>query len=99
VVTFSLTLFYATAGSALTQVVCQLPSDMPVPVKPDGISATSDIICMLVGQMSSGSTLSTLQGRSALRIDSSSTSAYQLVLAQGSAGYKVAWISGSYLTA
>lgn len=95
---FELVLFYATAGSALTQVVCQFPADMPAPVKPDGISATSDIICMLVGQMSAGNTLSTLQGRAALRIDASSTSAYQLVLAQGSAGYKVAWISGSYLT-
>lgn len=99
VVTFSLTLFYGTAGSALSQVVCALPSDMPAPVKPDGITGTSEIITMLVGQMSGGSTLSTLQGRAALRIDSSSTSAYQLVLAQSASGYKVAWISGSYLTA
>ena len=99
VVTFSLTLFYASAGNAVSQVVLSLPSDMPTPVKPDGIANTSDIITMLVGQMSTSSALSTLQARAALRIDSSSTSAFQLILAQSSAAYKVFWISGSYLTA
>lgn len=100
VVTFTLALIYGTAGSTLTQVVMALPSDMPSPIKPDGVTATSDIICMLVGQLATATTLSANQHRAALRIDASSTSAFQLVLASPAAGnFKTALISGTYLTA
>ena len=100
VVTFTLCLIYATQGGALTQVLMTLPSDMPSPVKPDGISATNDVICMLVGQLNAANTISANQHRASLRIDASSTSAFQLAINAPSAGnHKSAWISGTYLTA
>jgi hypothetical protein len=100
VVTFSLCLIYATQGGALTQVLMTLPSDMPSPVKPDGITATNDVICMLVGQLNAANTISANQHRASLRIDASSTSAFQLAINAPSAGnHKSAWISGTYLTA
>ena len=100
VVTFSLTLIYANAGSALTVVAMSLPSDMPSPVKPDGITASLDIVSMMVGQLSTANTISANQHRASLRIDASSTSAFQLVLNSPAAGnFKTAWISGTYLTA
>jgi hypothetical protein len=100
VVTFTLCLLYATQGGALTQVLMTLPSDMPSPVKPDGISATNDVICMLVGQLNAANTISANQHRASLRIDASSTSAFQLAVNAPSAGnHKSVWISGTYLTA
>ena len=97
-VTFNLVLFYGTAGSALTQVACSLPSDMPSPVKPDGITGTSEMIGVLSAHMSTGSTLGAQPARAALRIDSSNSSNFQLQVAVASAGYKVVWITGNYLT-
>ena len=100
VVTFTLCLIYGTQGSSLTQVLMSLPSDMPSPVKPDGITATSDVVCMLVGQLNAANSISAAQHRASLRIDTSSTSAFQLALNAPSAGnHKSAWISGTYLTA
>jgi hypothetical protein len=100
VVTFTLCLIYATQGGALTQVLMTLPSDMPSPVKPDGISATNDVICMLVGQLNTANTISANQHRASLRIDASSTSAFQLAVNAPTAGnHKSVWISGTYLTA
>jgi hypothetical protein len=66
----------------------------------DGITATNDVICMLVGQLNAANTISANQHRASLRIDASSTSAFQLAVNAPSAGnHKSAWISGTYLTA
>lgn len=96
VIFFEIVLFYATQGTNITAVTISLPSDMPSPAKPDGIANTSDVITMIVGQMSASSALSANQARANLRIDSSSTSAFQLNLTAASAAYKNAWFSGQY---
>ena len=98
VVSFYVCLVYATAGATLSQVAFALPSDMPTPLKPDGISAVTDIIAMCSGQLSASNGLSTNIARAALRIDSASTSAFQFVVASSNANYRQAWISGVYFT-
>ena len=98
VVSFYVCLVYATAGATLSQVAFALPSDMPTPLKPDGISAVTDIIAMCSGQLSASNGLSTNIARAALRIDSASTSAFQFVVASTNANYRQAWISGVYFT-
>lgn len=98
-VSFYVCLVYATAGATLSQVAFALPSDMPTPLKPDGITAVTDIIAMCSGQLSASNGLSSNIARAALRIDSVSSSAFQFVIASSSANYRQAWISGVYFTA
>lgn len=97
-VSFYVCLVYATAGATLSQVAFALPSDMPTPLKPDGITAVTDIIAMCSGQLSASNGLSSNIARAALRIDSVSSSAFQFVVASSSANYRQAWISGVYFT-
>lgn len=98
VVSFYVCLVYPTAGVTLSQVAFSLPSDMPTPLKPDGISAVTDIIAMCSGQLSASNGLSSNIARAALRIDSANSNAFQFVVASSSANYRQAWISGVYFT-
>jgi hypothetical protein len=98
VVSFYVCLVYPTAGATLSQVAFSLPSDMPTPLKPDGISAVTDIIAMCSGQLSASNGLSSNNARAALRIDSSNSNAFQFVVASTNANYRQAWISGVYFT-
>jgi hypothetical protein len=43
---------YATAGSGLTAVTFDLPSDCPTPKLPAGVSANGDVICYGIGMLS-----------------------------------------------
>jgi hypothetical protein len=57
-VTLNITLRYAVAGSVLTVVFIDLPSDCPNPIKPSGLTSASEKLYIGSGRFSTGTTAS-----------------------------------------
>lgn len=55
-VTLNITLRYAVAGSALTAVLIDLPSDCPSPVRPSGLTSANEKLYIGSGRISVGTT-------------------------------------------
>jgi hypothetical protein len=98
VVTLQVSLFYTVAGSALTQVVFELPSGAPTPSIPSSLSGNSSVLYPGSGHMTGTLTLSANAARSALTTNSTNTG-FSLIIAQVSGAYKNAQISVTYFTA
>ena len=93
-VTLRLTLIYASAGTALTSVVCSLPTDCPTPEGISGSSANGSVLyigagTLATGTTSDGMTPSVNGGISELKINSGGTG-YEIRIHRGSAGYRTA---------
>jgi len=72
-VTINISLIYANAGSANTQVVVGLPSDAPTPTKPAGLTAASNLLYPAITQINvaNQTTLTSNTMRGMLRSNSS----------------------------
>ena len=98
-VTVSLTLFYGTAGSALTSVSLTLPSDMPNPVKPDGLTSNSDFLYIGNAKIRTSSQNINTNGIECLIRTNSGGTGYDLFVQAGSLNAKVVQITLQYFTA
>lgn len=94
-VTLNIQLIYTTAGSALTQVNMDLPSDCPTPSVPTGISGASRVIYYGSGNLTGNDLLGLSASRAGMIINSAQTG-YQLVVASSSSTYKTASITIQY---
>jgi hypothetical protein len=99
VVNYNVTLFYTNAGISLTQVTITLLSDMPTPLKPDGLTSASDELYPAIGRLGSTSTLASVINTSAGLRSNSANNSFEFVIIQGSGNFKVAKITGQYYTA
>ena len=93
-VTLRITLIYATAGAALTSVLCSLPSDCPTPEIPTGSTANSSYLYIGSGTLSTAVTAGGISGTinggiSELRINSGGTG-YEILISRFAAGYATA---------
>ena len=93
-VTLRLTLIYANTGSALTSVVCSLPTDCPTPEAISGSTANGSALYVGSGTLATailgdGMSPSVNGGISELKINSAGTG-YEIKIYRGSAGYRTA---------
>jgi len=96
-VTLNVQLLYTVAGSSLSQVIFDLPSDCPTPTSPSGISGNSRVLYYGAGNMTSNSQLGANASRAGLIINATSTG-YSLIVVAASAGYISASLTIQYYT-
>jgi hypothetical protein len=99
IVFYSISLVYATQGTSLTAVQMAMPSDMPNPIKLDGLSSASNVLYEAVGKIgASESNVSTGAVEAVLRANSGNTG-FEFYIASVAVNAKVVRISGHYFTA
>lgn len=98
-VTLNITLFYATTGTSNTSVVIPFLSDFPTPVKPSGLSGTSNLLYNGTGDFRQTATSSiALINTVALRSNSDNTD-FEIIMTQASSSTKIAKLTIQYFTA
>jgi hypothetical protein len=99
IVFYSISLVYATQGISLTAVQMAMPSDMPNPIKPDGLTSASNVLYEAIGKLgASESNVSTGAVEAVLRSNSANTG-FEFYITQVATSAKVVRISGHYFTA
>lgn len=96
-VTLHITLVYQTAGSALTNVTMTLPSDVPSPIEPTGLTAADNIMYPGSCLVGAGLTSSTTGARGGIIINSSDTG-YLIGITHASVGARAVWVTVTYFT-
>lgn len=98
VVNLQINLVYGVAGSAITAVIMELPSDCPLPDNPDGLGSANNFNSFQRGNMSSSATTQTTSTTSCtLQINSGGTG-YQIQLVSSSISARYVWASITYFT-
>ncbi len=99
-VTLTITLLYASAGSALNAVNMTLPTDCPNPIKPTGLSGASDILYRGSGKITTSTTATTTQSPvEALLRSNSANNGFELYLQNSaSSTMRMAQITITYYT-
>lgn len=85
-VTLNITLRYAVAGSALTAVLIDLPSDCPSPVRPSGLTSANEKLYIGSGRISVGTTTNSTTPLAEASIRNNSTVTGFQVYMQNAAG-------------
>lgn len=98
-VTGNLILVYGTAGSGNTAVAVTFPTDLPTPIKPDGLTGALNVLYRIVGRFTSGETTYSTTGVDAHIRSNSANNGFEFFLGQTSVGAKVVYISFQYFTA
>ena len=93
-VTLRITLIHASAGTALTNVICSLPTDCPTPEGISGLTANNCVLYIGAGTLATGITSDGMSaslngGISELRINSGGTG-YDIKIYRNSAAYRTA---------
>lgn len=98
VVFFRVNLSYTVAGSALTVVGMDKPSDMPTPSEPPGFGAASNLMVTCAAGLAVSLTSGTgNQGKGYVAVNSGDTG-YQFVVQSASNNSTIAYIEGHYFT-
>ena len=95
----NLTLVYATGGTANTAVVLTFPTDLPNPIKPDGLASASHFLYEIVGKFNSSEVAAATGGNDAYIRSNSANNGFEFVVNQVSIGTRVVRISFQYFTA
>jgi len=95
-VTLRINLDYATTGTTVSAIACELPSDCPTPELPTAVSATGDVIVYGTGTLSANRAIVGAMGITALRIKSSGV--YEVVVTRTGASFNKAYYSIQYFT-
>lgn len=97
-VTLNITLFYATTGTGNTSVVLPFLSDFPTPIKPSGLSGTSNLLYNGAGDIRQTATSSTsILNTVALRSNSDNTG-FEMITTQASISAKIVKLTIQYFT-
>jgi len=83
-VTGRVNLIYTTAGS-ISQVVIPLPTDMPIPLSPTGLSGALDVLYYGVGMFSTLTTTVSIVGRTCLLRRNAANTGYEFVITHSAA--------------
>lgn len=99
-VTLTINLVYGTQGTLNTAVQMTLPTDAPTPIKPDGLSAASNLLYEAIGKIGASET-NVAQGLSveAILRSNSANNGFEFYIAQSSLNAKVVRITCQYFTA
>jgi hypothetical protein len=92
----NITGIWGTAGSGNVQVVIPLPSGLPSPVKPDGLTANSDALYICTGKMSTASTTVLQAATEAVLRTNSGGTGFEIVIVQAAIAAKVVKVSLIY---
>ena len=96
-VTLTISFQYTTSGTSNTAVQIPIPSDVPAPVTPSGLSSTADVLCMANGNFSSTSTglAATQTVNAQLR---GTATGREIHILRTSAGAKYVWAIATFFT-
>lgn len=97
-VTYDIALVYGTAGTSVTSLVFELPSDMPTPKVKTGLGGASSMLYRVIGSITISISIVTNGSVGMLRRNSANT-ANEIYLATSSGNYKVVLAQGHYHTA
>ena len=99
-VTLNITLRYAVAGSALTVVLIDLPSDCPNPIKPSGLTSAFEKLYIGSGRFSVGTTTqsATPLAEASIRNNISATGFQVFIQNAASVGATLAQVTIQYFT-
>jgi hypothetical protein len=95
----NLTLVYATTGTANTAVIIPFPSDLPTPIKPDGLTAALNGIYQVLAKFEGTETSSATGGTDGFIRSNAANNGFEFSVTQVSIGTKIVRISFQYFTA
>jgi len=95
-VEFKLNIDFATGGSSVSSIACELPSGAPTPSLPTGVASAGDVITYGTGTISANRTLSSAMGVCALRLKSVSPNVFEVVVTRTADSFSKAYYSISY---
>jgi hypothetical protein len=84
-VTFNATLIYGTAGATNTQVTIALPSDLPTPESPTGLTAATEMQYFGSGTMNTSKTAIITVTRPLMLRRNAANNGYEVIMTQGTA--------------
>ena len=98
-VLWNVTLIYSVAGVGVSSVSMAFPSDMPTPVKPDGLTVASNVLYQAFGYIGLNETnLGTAGSGAGIRSNTTNTG-FEFIVQQGAVAGRVVRISGHYFKA
>lgn len=96
VVTLRVSLDYATAGTAVSIVAIDLPSDCPTPELPSGVATALNVICYGVGTLAGSKGSVATMGTTALRLKTISPNTFDIQIQRASGNYAQAYATIQY---
>ena len=96
IVTLRVSLDYATAGTAVSIVAIDLPSDCPIPELPSGVATALNVICYGVGTLAGTKGSVATMGTSALRLKTISPNTFDIQIQRASGNYAQAYATIQY---
>jgi hypothetical protein len=96
-VILNISLVYAVAGSALTQVTIPLPAGCPTPDELAGLTAASSILYSGAGYLATGPTSAPVASRAWIQVNSGDNG-YNIVIVAGSTNARIAIATVTYFT-
>ena len=95
----NLTLVYATVGTLNTAVSIPLPSNLPTPIKPDGLIGALNVLYRIIGRFTSSETTLSTAGADVVIRSNAANNGFDFYVAGTAVGAKVVYISFQYFTA
>ena len=97
-VTLNIELVYATAGTALTQVVITLPTDCPTPNEPTGLGSANEFIYPATAFLNtSSSTAASVNTRAYMRANAADNG-HEILVTASSANFRYVYVTLQYWT-
>ena len=98
-VTGNLTLVFATTGTANTAVIIPFPTDLPTPIKPDGLTAALNGIYQILAKFEGSETSSATGGTDGFIRSNAANNGFEFSVTQVVIGTRIVRISFQYFTA
>jgi hypothetical protein len=98
IVTIYITLIYATAGAANTQVNIALPSDLPTPFSPSGLTAGNDVLYMGNATITTSTNTTITTARTCMLRRNTANTGYEIITTTVTGAQKFVSLTLQYFT-